>query len=161
MATYTEAAQAALATGLSELKLIDTLQLYNQSAGSLYLVNGPEAVTAMLEDSTNVTFQPINFTVEQATSDVPEMTVNTELSNALADWLHASQASRIASSLRYRYYLSTDLTAPATVDPIEMDMGNVAMTDLVAQIKAQFLNLKKRKGPTLRYTNALAPSLTD
>ena len=160
MATYSEAAAAALRLGLSQLTIIETVQLYNENIDSLYLVNGDAAITATLEDATSVTFQPINLKVEKPTSDTPEMTITLDATDEVKAWIDAAMATTSTSEVRYRYYLSTDLTSPAETTASVMTIGDMAYTHQYAQIKSQFLNIKTKKAPTLRYTNALSPSLT-
>ena len=160
MATYNEAAEAALRLGLSQLTIIETVQLYNENIDSLYLVNADAAVTATLEDSTSVTFQPINLKAEKPTSDTPEMTITLDATDEVKAWIDSAMATKSTSEVRYRYYLSTDLTSPAETTASVMTIGDMAYTHQYAQIKSQFLNIKTKKSPTLRYTNALSPSLT-
>ena len=159
MATYNEAAEAALRLGLSQLTIIETVQLYNENIDSLYLVNGESAMTATLEDATSVTFQPINIKADKPTSDTPEMTITLDATDVVKAWIDSAMATTSTSELRHRYYLSTDLTSPAETTAGVMTIGDMAYTHQYAQVKSQFLNIKTKKAPTLRYNSALSPSI--
>lgn len=165
MATYTEAATEQLARGRSTLQLVETIQLYNSSVGSLYYVNSPQSITATLEDGvTSVTFVPLRFQAEKPSysSDVvPEFTLAMDgIDATFQDFAHAANASGVETICTCRVFDADNLTAPMEITPLSFTVGTLTMTPLQAKIKAVFLNLKTKRVPTLKYNHARFPSLS-
>lgn len=165
MATYTEAAAEQISRGLSTLKIVETMQLYNSAIGSLYYVNAPNSITAMLEDgTTSATFTPLNISATRpslTTDSVPELTVNCDgIDGDLIDFCHSANASGVETVVTLRLYNAADLTAPMETRPISFTAGTITLTELQLQIKATFANIKNKRFPLERYTTAEFPALS-
>ena len=165
MATYTQAAQEQISLGLSTLRIVETMELYNSALGSLYFVNAPNSLTATLEDgTTTVTFMPLNISATRpslSTDSVPELTVNCDgIDGTLIDYINSANASGLQTDVRLRLYNAASLTAPMEMQPISFTAGTFTLTELQLQIKATFANIKNKRFPLDRYTTVEFPSLS-
>jgi hypothetical protein len=163
MATYSEAVQETIILGLTTEDILLTVEIYNPIVGSVYMANNPEDVTAILEDSTEVTFRATNFTATRPIEDsesVPEFTLNLDaIPLDMVDYWVACIASGEDTELRIREYRASDLSAPTTTNPWSYIINDIPITDTQAQIKAAFADLKNQSFPNHLFTRTKFPGL--
>lgn len=141
--------------------IIETLQI-NIGTDVYYLCKGYEDITATTETGNVVTFQAsaIDIALPARNSDGTQDlqfaidnidgVVSTAIRNALENLSSAS--------LTYRNYVSSDLTAPASV-PYTLAIKNGTWTATQAQITAGYMNVLDTAWPRYRYTLPYYPGL--
>ncbi|MRT52082.1 MULTISPECIES: DUF1833 family protein [Enterobacteriaceae] len=141
--------------------IIETLQI---SIGDsvYYFCKGYEDITTATENGDTITFiasaidialparnsdgtQDLQFAISNIDGEV-----STSIRNALSNLDNAS--------LTYRQYISTDLSAPATV-PYTLAIKSGSWTAIQAQITAGYMNVLDTAWPRFRYTLNEFPGL--
>lgn len=141
--------------------IIETLQI-DIGDDVYYLCKGYDDITAVTENGDTVTFiaSAIDIALPARNSDGTQDlqfaignidgVVSTAIRNALDDIKGAS--------LTYRNYVSTDLTAPASV-PYTLAIKSGSWSATVAQIIAGYMNVLDTAWPRYRYTLPNHPGL--
>jgi len=141
--------------------IIETLQI-NVGNNVYYLCKGYEDITAVTENGDAVTFQACAIDIalparnSDGTQDLQFAICNIDgvVSTAIRDALANIQGA----SLTYRNFISTDLTAPASV-PYTLAIKTGSWTATVAQITAGYMNVLDTAWPRYRYTLPDYPGL--
>lgn len=142
--------------------IIYTLQI-NVGDDVYYLTKGWDDITATLEDGeTNVTFiaSAIDVALPARNADGTQdlkfaiCNINGEVSTSIRKALD----NHDVSSVTYRKYISTDLSAPAT-RPFTMTGKGGYWTALEVQITAGYMNVLDTAWPRYRYTLPNFPGL--
>lgn len=141
--------------------IIETLQI-NIGQDTYYLCKGFDDITATTEngDAVKFTAAAIDIALPARNSDGTQDlqfaidnidgVVSTAIRNALDNLSGAT--------LTYRNYVSTDLTAPASV-PYTLAVKNGSWTATQAQITAGYMNVLDTAWPRYRYTLPYYPGL--
>jgi hypothetical protein len=141
--------------------IIETLQI-NIGTGVYYLCKGFDDITATTESGEVVTFQAAAIDIalparnSDGTQDLQfaidniDGITSTAIRNALDNLSEAS--------LTYRNYVSTDLSAPASV-PYTLTIKSGSWTSTQAQITAGYMNVLDTAWPRHRYTLPYYPGL--
>lgn len=141
--------------------IIESLQI-NIGSEVYYLCKGYEDITATTESGDVVTFiaSAIDIALPARNSDGTQDlqfaidnidgVVSTAIRNALDNLSSAT--------LTYRNYVSTDLSAPASV-PYTLAIKNGSWTATQAQITAGYMNVLDTAWPRYRYTLPYYPGL--
>ncbi|UIW10326.1 protein of unknown function DUF1833 [Flyfo siphovirus Tbat2_3] len=141
--------------------IIETLEIVI-GGKSYYLCKGYDDITAVTENGDTVTFiaSAIDIALPARNSDGTQDlqfaignidgTVSTAIRKALNDLSRAS--------LTYRNYVSTDLSAPASV-PYSLAIKSGYWTATQAQITAGYMNVLDTAWPRYRYTLNNFPGL--
>lgn len=141
--------------------IVETLQI-NIGDDVYYICKGFDDITATTESGDVVTFTAcaIDIALPARNSDGTQDlqfaidNINGETSTAIRKALDNLQGA----SLTYRNYISTDLTAPATV-PYTLAIKHGSWTALQAQIVAGYMNVLDTAWPRYRYTLPNYPGL--
>ncbi|MEI7177140.1 DUF1833 family protein [Pectobacterium carotovorum] len=140
----------------------DTLQIVVGDS-TLWLTKGWDDITATLEDgTTDATFiaSAIDIALPARNKDGTQDlkfaigNINGEASTIIRNALD----NLSSATLTFRRYISTDLSAPATV-PIQLAIKSGYWTSTEAQITAGYMNILDTAWPRFRYTLPLFPGL--
>ncbi|MGQ4595820.1 DUF1833 family protein [Raoultella ornithinolytica] len=141
--------------------IIGTLQI-NIGSTVYFFCEGYEDVTAIVENGDVITFSAaaIDIALPARNSDGTQdlqfaiSNIDGEVSTAIRNAL----ANLEIGSLTYRQYISTDLSAPATV-PYTLAIKSGSWTAIQAQITAGYMNVLDTAWPRFRYTLNEFPGL--
>lgn len=141
--------------------IIETLQI---NIGSIvhFFCKGYEDITATVENGDVLTFSAasIDIALPARNSDGTQdlqfaiSNIDGEVSTAIRKALENLEIG----SLTYRQYVSTDLSAPATV-PYTLAIKSGSWTAIQAQITAGYMNVLDTAWPRFRYTLNEFPGL--
>jgi hypothetical protein len=149
--------------------IIHTLELKNPDfnveghvLGSVYLVQGFDDITAMLEDATTVTFKKSGFGVSLPQKSIKgRQDLNFSIDNVTGEVLNAIDAAIEGGEkiiVIYRAYAGSDLSAPGQ-PPIVMTATAIKANFSAVSISASFHDLVNKAWPFRRYTPSFAPGL--
>lgn len=141
--------------------IIETLQI-NIGSTVHFFCKGYEDITATVENGDVLTFSAasIDIALPARNSDGTQdlqfaiSNIDGEVSTAIRNAL----ANLDTGSLTYRQYISTDLSAPATV-PYTLAIKSGSWTAIQAQITAGYMNVLDTAWPRFRYTLNEFPGL--
>ncbi|WP_148250593.1 DUF1833 family protein [Raoultella terrigena] len=141
--------------------IIETLQI-NIGSTVHFFCKGYEDITVTVENGDVLTFSAagIDIALPARNSDGTQdlqfaiSNIDGEVSTAIRKAL----ANLEIGSLTYRQYVSTDLSAPATV-PYTLAIKSGSWTAIQAQITAGFMNVLDTAWPRFRYTLNEFPGL--
>lgn len=141
--------------------IIETLQI-NIGSTVHFFCKGYEDITATVENGHVLTFSAagIDIALPARNSDGTQdlqfaiSNIDGEVSTAIRKAL----ANLEIGSLTYRQYVSTDLSAPATV-PYTLAIKSGSWTAIQAQITAGYMNVLDTAWPRFRYTLNEFPGL--
>ncbi|MCS4271222.1 MULTISPECIES: DUF1833 family protein [Raoultella] len=141
--------------------IIETLQI-NIGSTVYFFCKGYEDITATVENGDVLTFSAagIDIALPARNSDGTQdlqfaiSNIDGEVSTAIRKAL----ANLEIGSLTYRQYVSTDLSAPATV-PYTLAIKSGSWTAIQAQITAGYMNVLDTAWPRFRYTLNEFPGL--
>lgn len=141
--------------------IIETLQI-NIGATVHFFCEGYEDVTAIVENGDVITFSAaaIDIALPARNSDGTQdlqfaiSNIDGEVSKSIRNAL----SNLDNASLTYRQYISTDLSAPATV-PYTLAIKSGSWTAIQAQITAGYMNVLDTAWPRFRYTLNEFPGL--
>lgn len=141
--------------------IIETLQI-NIGSEIHYLYKGYEDVTVITEDGETITFTAcaIDLALPARNSDGTQdlqfaiSNIKGNVSTAIRDAIDELSSA----TLKYRNYISTDLTAPAS-KPFTLKVKSGSWTALQVQIKSGYMNILDTAWPRNRYTLPFYPGL--
>lgn len=141
--------------------IIETLQI-NIGDTVHYFCKGYDDITALTEYGDSISFKAagIDIALPDRNSDGTQdlqfaiSNIDGEVSTAIRKAL----ANLEIGSLTYRQYVSTDLSAPATV-PYTLAIKSGSWTAIQAQITAGYMNVLDTAWPRFRYTLNEFPGL--
>lgn len=141
--------------------IIETLQI-NIGAEVYYLCKGFDDISAITEKGQSVTFKASAIDIalparnSDGTQDLQFAIDNIDGVTSTAIRKALDNLSR--ASLTYRNYVSTDLSAPASV-PYTLAIKSGSWTSTQAQITAGYMNVLDTAWPRYRYTLPSYPGL--
>lgn len=141
--------------------IIETLEI-NIGDEIHYLCTGYEDITAVTESGDTVTFSAsaIDIALPARNSDGTQdlqfaiSNIDGKVSTAIRNALDNLRSA----TLKYRNYISTDLSAPAS-KPYTLAVKSGSWTALQVQIKAGYMNILDTAWPRNRYTLPYYPGL--
>jgi hypothetical protein len=141
--------------------IIETLQI-NIGPETYYLCKGFEDITATTENGDLVTFTAAAIDIalparnSDGTQDLQFAIDN--IDGVVSTAIRSALDNLSGATLTYRNYVSTDLTAPASV-PYSLAVKNGSWTATQAQITAGYMNVLDTAWPRYRYTLPYYPGL--
>jgi hypothetical protein len=141
--------------------IIETLQI-NIGSEIIYLCKGFDDITAITENDETITFRAAAIDIalparnSDGTQDLQFAVDNVDGVTSTA--IRNALDSQSPASLTYRNYVSTDLSAPASV-PYTLAVKNGNWTATQAQITAGYMNILDTAWPRYRYTLPYYPGL--
>lgn len=163
MATYQEAAKEAYASAPSDVVTLKTLEISHPLTGTLYLVANREPLTLTLEDLSTHVFTASSFEITlPAKSEEGLQDLNLRLDNSdlqVTDFLNIVKLSKEPVVVKYRPYLSSDLTTPQLNPPLTLFIKpvSIGLVDVTAQ--GSFLDIINRKFPNEYYIDSRFPAI--
>jgi hypothetical protein len=160
----TDAIKEAYASAPADRVALETLEISHPTAGAYYLVKNLEAITATLETSEEVTFEPCGFQLglpEKSDQGNLEFTIAIDnVDQRIEAFIQAVKEATPASVVAvFRPYLSSDLSAPQMNPPLRMYLTDLTLDDFQVRGRATFADFVNRKAPSELYTRLRFPSL--
>ncbi len=122
-----------------------------------------EPLTLTHEDLTVHDYEAVAFNLQrpkQGETGTQELTVTIDNSDQrITDFINEVNNSQQETLLRYREYLSNDLTQPTRSAPLELTVVKISLGVVSVSIRARFVDVLNRPFPNQLYTRARFPSL--
>jgi hypothetical protein len=163
-AALSEAIKEAYASAPSNVAVLETLEISHPSiGGTIYIVKNREDLTLTLEDDTEQLFEGVGFRMALPASGdngVQELTITIDnVDRRISDFLNTAKDYQTPVVVKYRPYLSNDLTTPQMENPIVLFLTDVRVTVFEINAKASFADILNKKFPTQLYTRSRFPSI--
>jgi hypothetical protein len=157
------AIREAYATARSDVYYLDTLEISNAAAPTLYLVRDRIDQNLTLEDSTVKTFVACGFRFQlPAAGDNGLQELSLAVDNVdrkASEFVSAALGSNAPIEVVYRPYLSSDLTQPQMNPPLRLFLTDVVITSVEINGRAQFADILNRKFLSESYVRRRFPAL--
>ena len=163
--TLSAALKEAYASCPTSTVIYDTLQIsHDDIATDIFIVNRLEDLAATLEgDTVATTFSAVPFDFKLPKKDgqgVPELTVAIgNIKKEASNYVESVRDSHKPIVIRYRPYLSTDLTQPQMDPPLHLEVKEASITNFQVQFRAVFFNFKNQLWPLEMYTQKRFPTI--
>lgn len=170
--SYSEAIAAAYATAPEDEIIFDTIELQHPTfvdgtgtPAPVYVVNDHNPLTAVLETTQTVTFNPCYFKFSRPTEDgstsLPEVDLQIDnVAKILLPYLQKAVVSTVPITMIWRPYLASDLTGPHMLPVLKLTLRQVSCNMISVKSKAGFTNLSNRRFPGNEYQSNKFPGLT-
>lgn len=161
---YTQAYKEALASVPSDDVVLETLEIsHSLLSSSIFLVKNREDLTFTLEDSSTQLFTGCGFglVLPPAGADgLQELQLQLDnIDLTITDFVNTVKRSREAVVVKYRPYLSSDLTTPQMSPPLTLTLSDIIIGTVDATGKASFADILNKKAPSELYSRNDFPSL--
>lgn len=162
--SLTDAIKEAYAVAPTNIRVFETLEISHESIEEpIRIVQDFRALTATLETSEEVTFQPVwfNFTLPAATeSGRQDLSLSIDnINREVSDFVNLAKEYVTPVTIIYRPYLSSNLSQPQLDPPLRLTLQDVSISLLTVSGKAIFADVVNKKWPTEFYTRARFPSI--
>jgi len=162
--SLTDALKEAYALAPTEVVILHTIQISHPALSpNLFLVQDLVPNDFTLEDLSVETFEPVGFRFELPKVGDPGLQ---ELSLAIdntdrriTDFINTIKGQTGETEVRYRPYLSTDLTTPQMSPPLLLFLKEISITAIEVQGRATFADIVNKRFPSEWYTRDRFPSL--
>lgn len=153
-----------------DVHYIETLELqhpiFNQEviAGSRFITNQRDELTAKLEDDSTVTYEPAPFVAvppnyEETSSLQLQVAIDNASRNLMEDMERLGSHPSIPIVVIYRVYLSDDHDTVQNNPPLKLDVTSVTAGEFAVTFNAGLTNLRKKPFPAIIYTVDQYPGL--
>lgn len=172
MSRLAQALAEAYAIAPADVIIFDTLEVYTTGVSSLYLTNGYIPIVANLFGSlvgstytpgTPVTFEPIPFKIKLPASgsdSLPTLQIEIDnVDNRLSNLVQTALDAQASIFIKYRPYLSTDLTRPQLNPPMTFYVASAKINTTSVVIQASFPDIVNKNFPNEQYNVTLFPGL--
>lgn len=172
MSRLAKALAEAYAVAPVSVAVLDTIEVSAVGSLSLYLTNGFNTLYANLFGSlvgstytpgVEVGYIPTPFTVRLPASTADSLpSLNIEIDNIdhqLSDLVAKALEDGVAIIIKYRPYLSTDLTRPQLNPPMTFYAASAKITATSVVIQATFPDIVNKNFPNEQYSVTLFPGL--
>lgn len=160
---YELAMQEALASSPDDDAIIDTVQAYHATEGSIYYAKYDKNITLTLEDDSEQEFTKGYFTIESpeksenGASDIP---ITFGYDTTVMDFFERCFNTGGQVTLKRRLYLESNTSYPQNTSDINYIINEINSSESSVSIKADFaINIFDKKFPTRNYTTSNHPSL--
>jgi hypothetical protein len=130
---------------------------------TFFLVQATESYDLTLEDNTVQTFEPVGFNFKlpgQNDQGIQELSIEIDnVDRRIGDFLRAATLSEVGTVVKYRPYLSNDLTTPQLDPPLELVLSDIKITETKVTARASFADIVNLDFLTKLYTRRDFPSL--
>lgn len=162
---WSDAIKEAYASAPQGVVTLNTLELSHPAlpGQTKYMVQAHQDYDLTLEDSSVHTFEGFAFEFklppagDKGIQDLQVQMDNTDRS--IGDFFNACKEFREPISLKFRPYLSNDLTTPQMSPPLKLNVVDVKITESKVTCRATFADLLNRKYPLELYTRKRFRSL--
>lgn len=159
----TDAIKEAWAVAKSNVATLECIEVSHSLGGVFYLVNNTEYLTFTHEDATSHDYEPVPFRLQrpkQGETGSQELSLTIDnVDQRISDFVTAIKNSQEGAVVRYRYYLSNDLTTPGRTAPLELTIVEGSMGLLDATFRCRFVDVVNQEFPNERYTRQRFPGL--
>ena len=160
----TEALKEAYALAPTEIVILHTLQLSHPSLiEDLFLVQDIVEHDFTLEDLSIETFEPVGFRFALppiGDQGLQELTISIDNTDRrITDFVNTIKGQPGTTEVRYRPYLSNDLTTPQMDPPLLLFLKEISITAVQIQGRATFADIINKRYPSEWYTRERFPSL--
>lgn len=164
MPSIEDALKEAYASAPSNVAILETLEISHPDIeDTIYIVKNREDLTFTLEDDSEHLFEGVAFRMTlPATGENGLQDLNISIDNVdrrISDFLETVKQSKEPVMVKYRPYLSTDLTAPQMIPPLTLSLKGASIGTLEVESKASFADIINKKFPNDYYTRKRFPSL--
>lgn len=160
---WKDAIKEAYASAKKDVEYLETIEISHPTGGTFFLINNDTELTLTLETMAVETFEPVSFRLQrpkQGEQGSQELTFTVDnVDRRISQFLDSVKNSQQPTLIRYRPYLSSDLTAPQLTAPLELTIVEVSVSDFEVTARARFVEVLNRDFPNERYTRQRFPSL--
>lgn len=156
--TLSDAIKEAYASAPSDVVCYDTLEIAHPVfTQSIYAVRDWNSLTATLEDGvTEVTFVAIAFNLlrpEVSADGVPQCTITLDsVPHEILEYFRQAAQSTTKVTVKYRQYLSTDLSHPQNNPPLTATLTSIKANSFRVTAIAGFGDYRNKRFPPDDYT---------
>lgn len=160
----TEALKEAYALAPTEIVILNTLQISHPAlTPDLFLVQDQVANDFTLEDLSVETFEPVGFRFALppiGDQGLQELTLAIDnVDRRISDFVNTVKGQPGTTEVRYRPYLSNDLTTSQMIPPLLLFLKEISVTAVEIQARATFADIINKRFPSEWYTRDRFPSL--
>jgi hypothetical protein len=145
---------------------LETLEIENPLGGEhLYIVRDRIGHNFTLEDDSVHWFKAVPFRIalpKISDGDIQELTISIDnIDRQITEFVKTVKALEAPTTVKYRPYLSTDLTNPQMSPPLTLNILDSTVTVFEVKIRATFMNFTNKQFPALNqyYARKRFPSL--
>lgn len=159
-----EAIKEAYASAPSDVAVFETLEISHPVIfETIYLVKNREDLEMTLETAETVTFEAAGFRMSlPAAGDngVQELTLAFDnVDRRISNFLNEAKNFGSPVTIKYRPYLSNDLSTPQLSTPLVLSLTDIRVTVFEITGKATFADMLNKRFPTQLYTRSRFPSV--
>lgn len=157
------AIREAYATARSDVYYLDTIEISNPDADTLWLVRDRVNQILTLEDDTEQEFTACGFRFQlpaAGENGLQELSLAVDnVDRRAADFINSAIASSSPIGVVYRPYISSDLTQPQLNPPLRLFLTDIVVTAIEITGRATFADVLNRKFLSEIYTRRRFPAL--
>jgi hypothetical protein len=161
---WEDAAKEAFASAKKNLVPLEAIQISHPTGGDFYFVKNKAALTLTLEDLSTVEHEPIPFTLNRPTqgeSGAQELSFSvSNIDRRVSDFITSIKNSQEPAVIKWRFYLSDDLTTPMRTNPLVLTIESISVGLLSVTGRARFMDVLNRPYPNEIYNRQRYPSLS-
>ena len=165
MSSYTEVIKEAFATARSDVAILDTIEIGHPSLPTpLFLIRDFEDRVCGLEGGGTQLFTAAGFSIEMPSKDekgFQDLSIAVDNTNRIAsDFLKSTlDYPNESVTVKYRPYLSNDLSTPQMDPPLVLYLSNARITAEGVVATATFADIINKTFPNQLYTKERFPAL--
>lgn len=150
----TQAIIEAYSLAPTNVAILETIEIYNplMSPDSIYLVKDRIGYLMNIEGGIPKAFEPAPFRItlpSKSDGGLQELTISIDnIDRRVGEFMKNSRNLESPTLIKYRPYLSTDLTTPQISPPLTLYLKDSTMTVFEVTIRASFLNFLNKKFPS-------------
>ncbi len=163
--SYYDALKEAYAVAPTNAVVLETLQVTHPSLPdmTIWVVKNDKSLTLGLEDGTPQLFERANFQITKPSAGdngIQELQLSVDnVDRRVSRFIREAKKYQTPVRVRYRPYVSTDLSTPQMAVPLTLYLKGVSFNDFQVTARASFADLINRRFPTKMYTLEDYPSL--
>jgi hypothetical protein len=157
------AIKEAYALAPTDKYILETLEFSHSGITTTYICKDRKDNICTIEDLSTPTFEGVSFAFRLPTNDdtgIKELQLTLDNTDQrISDMVEAVEGSTEPLVVKYREYLSDDLTTPQTVPPLELELRGVSLQGTTASFVCSFTDLTNKKFLSQQYTRDRFPTL--
>jgi len=162
---YTNAIKEAFASAKKNVAIIDSLEISHPNFTTFHLVRNKTSLSLTDETSTTNVYEPVSFLLDrpkQGETGAQELTLTIDnVDRRISDAIEAIKTSQTPVTVKWRPYLSSDLSQPQTAAPLELTLADVSVNNFHVTGRCLFVNVINRPFVNEVFTRQRFPSLGD
>jgi hypothetical protein len=161
---WEDAAREAFASAKKNIAYLEAIQITHPTGGDFYFVKNKTALTLTLEDLSVVEHEPIPFKLDrpsQGENGAQELSFSvSNIDRRVSDFITAIKNSQEPALIKWRVYLSDDLTTPMRTNPLVLTIESFSVGMFSVTGRARFMDVLNRPYPNEIYNRQRFPSLS-